>query len=242
MPGETNNAGRTIMDSLCCTPLWFWASNTLDDPYYHELAVRQTETVLKRLVRNDYSSGHTYIFNPETGEPLEMKPRQGNADDSTWSRGQGWGIQGFPTAYSFTGDEKYIAAALKMTEWYADQLGKNIIPPWDFSVLDGERDTSALTLVVNGLLRMAQSKAISEEHRQACILFAEKSMVAVIQKHSALEDPDAWGLLYEGVYDYPTDRGINEFMIWGDYYFVENLLIMAGKNPLELERMKCHEA
>lgn len=50
-----------------------------------------------------------------------------------------------------------------------------------------------------------------------------------------MNEPGAWGLIREGVYGKPFGNSIGEFMIWGDYYFVENLMILAGKNYLDLE-------
>lgn len=220
---------------MCCIPLWFWASAILRDDYFKEIASMQADTVLNNLIREDYSSGHTFYFNPETGEPERMETAQGATNESTWSRGQGWGIQGFPICYAYTRDKKYLETALRMLEWYVDALGDDIVPAWDFSKKEEEKDTSALTLAVNGMLRMANLPDMDEETRKACLLMAQKSMVKVIKDYGTMEDKEAWGLLREGVYAKPFGNGINQFMIWGDYYFVENLVILAGENYLNLE-------
>lgn len=226
---------RTIIDSLCCIPLWFWAAEILQDDYYREIACLQADTVRKHLVRPDHSSMHTFYFDPETQIPLRSETAQGASDDSTWSRGQGWGIQGFPICYAYTGEKKYLDTALNMLEWYMDALEDDIVPPWDFSKPKEEKDTSAMTLAVNGMLRIAHLPGISPEIKQACRLMAQKSMVKLITGYSDIQNPDAWGLIREGVYAKPRMDGVNEYMIWGDYYFVENLLILAGKNYLDME-------
>ena len=231
VPGEN----RTIIDSLCCIPLWFWASEILQDDYFKEIACMQADTVLKHLVREDYSSGHTFYFDPETGAPDRMETAQGASNESTWSRGQGWGIQGLPICYAYTGDKKYLYTALRMLEWYVDALGDDIVPAWDFSKPQEEKDTSAVTLAVNGMLRIANMPEVDEETKAACLLMARKSMVKIINDYSTMQEKDAWGLVREGVYAKPFGNGINEFMIWGDYYFVENLAILAGENYLKLE-------
>lgn len=224
---------RMLIDSLCCIPLWFWAAEISKDEYYKELACMQADTVMNYLVREDNSSGHTYCFDPETKEPLGIQTVQGAADDSTWSRGQGWGIQGFPICYAYTGDKKYLDKALAMLEWFIEALGDDIIPPWDFDRKDEERDTSALTVVVNGLLRIAQLEDVSDDVREACLLMAKKAMTKLITGYGTMDEEDVWGLLREGVYGKPHNKGINQFMIWGDYYFVENLILLAG----DLKRM-----
>lgn len=66
-------------------------------------------------------------------------------------------------------------------------------------------------------------------------LLAEKSMAEMIRRYGALDVHDAWGLIRDGVYAKPRMDGVKEFMIRGDYYFVENLMILAGKNYLDLE-------
>lgn len=226
---------RTIIDSLCCIPLWFWASEILHDDYYKEIACMQADTVMKCLVRPDYSSGHTYYFDTETQAPLRMETAQGAGDDTTWSRGQGWGIQGFPVCYAATGEQRYLDVSLKMLEWYMDALGDDIVPAWDFSKKEEEKDTSALTLAVNGMLRIAHFDHISDEVKEACMLMAKKSMTKVIKSYGTMDDQEAWGLIREGVYAKPRNAGVNQFMIWGDYYFVENLMILTGKNYLDME-------
>ena len=226
---------RTIIDSLCCIPLWFWAAEVLDDPYYTEIAKAQADTVMRHLVRPDYSSMHTFYFDYETQAPLRSETAQGATNDSTWSRGQGWGIQGFPVCYAFTGEQKYLDMAIKMLEWYMDALGDDIVPPWDFSKMDEEKDTSAMTMAVNGMLRIAYAPGVSEEVKQACLLMAKKSMVKLIRDYSDIAKEDAWGLIREGVYAKPRMDGVKEYMIWGDYYFVESLMILAGTNYLDQE-------
>lgn len=236
LPGDANPFfSRTIIDSLCCIPLWFWAAEVLEDDYYSDLATKQANTILERLVRKDYSSGHTYYYDPKTKEPLTIETHQGYRDDSTWSRGQAWGIQGFPVCYAYTGDSKFLDAALKMLNYYIEELGDLIIPPWDFAVKDEERDSSSLAIAVNGMLRLAQLHEVGIEDKEACLLMAKKAMTELILKYSTMEDENAWGLLREGVYSKPANRGIGEFMIWGDYYFIENLMILAGKDPLQME-------
>jgi len=226
---------RTIIDSLCCIPLWYWAAEILQDDYYKEIASAQADTVIRHLVRDDYSSGHTFFFDHVTGEPLRVKTEQGSSDESTWSRGQAWGIQGFPICYAYTGNQKYLETAVSMLDWFIDELGDNIIPPWDFMKRDEERDTSALTLAVNGMLRIAHFPDVSEDVKQACMLMAKKSMTKLINHYGTMDEEAVWGLLREGVYGKPFGNGINQFMIWGDYYFVENLMILAGKNYLDME-------
>ena len=49
------------------------------------------KTSLKNLVRDDFSTYHTYFFNPETGEPVKGVTAQGYKNNTAWARGQAWG-------------------------------------------------------------------------------------------------------------------------------------------------------
>ncbi len=85
---------RLIIDCLLNMPLLFWASEVTGDAKYADHAKAHIKTAMKYIVRPDYSTYHTYFFNPETGEPLRGVTHQGHRHGSAWTRGQAWGIYG----------------------------------------------------------------------------------------------------------------------------------------------------
>lgn len=46
------------------------------------------------LIRENFSTWHTFFFNMETGEPDHGAACQGYRDGSAWARGKAWGIYG----------------------------------------------------------------------------------------------------------------------------------------------------
>lgn len=44
------------------------------------------------------SSFHVVEYNSTTGDVIDRRTSQGYADNSTWTRGQAWGIYGFATS------------------------------------------------------------------------------------------------------------------------------------------------
>ena len=99
---------RLIIDCLLNLPLLYWASDETGDDKYREIAEKHIHTAIKNVIREDYSTWHTFFFNMETGEPDHGATCQGYRDGSAWARGQAWGIYGCALAYKYTGRKEYI--------------------------------------------------------------------------------------------------------------------------------------
>lgn len=65
-----------------------WYRQTKDE------GVDYIRTAMRYIVRPDYSTYHTYFFDPKTGEPVKGVTHQGHRHGSAWTRGQAWGIYG----------------------------------------------------------------------------------------------------------------------------------------------------
>ena len=89
---------RLIIDCLNNLPLLYWASDVTGDNKYREIADKHIHTAISNLIREDYSTWHTFFFNPVTGAPDHGATCQGYRDGSAWARGQAWGVYGLATA------------------------------------------------------------------------------------------------------------------------------------------------
>ena len=67
---------RLIIDCLLNLPLLYWASGETGDAKYREIAEKHIHTAVANVIREDYSTWHTFFFNPETGR-LRMGERAG---------------------------------------------------------------------------------------------------------------------------------------------------------------------
>ena len=74
----------------------------------NRLAERHIRTAMAHVVREDYSTYHTYYFDPETGAPVKGITQQGNRNGSIWARGQAWGIYGSALSYGYFHDPEYM--------------------------------------------------------------------------------------------------------------------------------------
>lgn len=57
-------------------------------------------------------------YNPSTGRVQGRYTDQGLAPNSTWARGQAWAISGFAYMWGATRDQRMLAAARKVADWW----------------------------------------------------------------------------------------------------------------------------
>ncbi len=222
--------GRMIVDCLMNLPLLFWASYESGDPKYGDIATKHARTTLRYLVRDGNRTYHTFFFNQDTGEPIGGKTAQGFADDSLWSRGQAWAIYGFALAAEWTDEPAFLDIACRLAEQFWKELGDDLIPLWDFRVPpDGpqKRDSSAGAIAACGMFKLAtivQDAALATGFKT----HAEQMTRSLTQ--SCFEtSPEAWGLLRDSSYNVAANRAVEQFMPFGDYYYLESLVMMSGK-------------
>ncbi|MBP3961848.1 glycoside hydrolase family 88 protein [Paenibacillus lignilyticus] len=217
------NRGRIIIDCMYNLPLLFWATEETNDEAYRNVAVAHADTCAKTIIRSDYTAFHTYVFDPDSGEPKYGKTFQGYSDDSCWSRGLTWAIGGYAYAYKYTGNTKYLEIARKTAEAYMSRVEQDFIPLWDFSVpnrSEALRDTSAAAISAASLLELAEH-ADSEDEKQRYTNFAIQTLLNLYETYSTRFEPENEGLLNEGCGHHPAGVDLNCSLIYGDYYFAE---------------------
>lgn len=222
---ETQN-GRMIIDCLMNLPLLYFASDMTGDDKYRNAAYEHAKQTQKYIVRDNYTTFHTYYFDVNTGEALRGTTQQGYSDDSCWARGQAWGIYGFTLSYNHTGDETFLTTAKNVADYFISHLPKDKVCYWDLIFDDGsgeEKDSSAAAIAACGLLELAKQLPITDPKHQEYQEVAIEMMKALAEGYTSIDKPNSNGVLLEGVYDKKSDKGVNECMIWGDYYYLEAL-------------------
>ena len=224
--------GRMIVDCLMNLPLLFWASYETGDPKFAEIASKHAQTTLRYVVRPGDHTYHTFFFDQETGAPIGGKTAQGYSDDSLWSRGQAWAIYGFALASEWTGSRELLDAASRLAERFWAELGDEPVPLWDFRVpLNGpqKRDSSAGAIAACGMFKLA-----TLVHDEALALdFRERGEQLTIRLTDACFEiaPEAQGLLRDSSYNVSTNAAVEQYMPFGDYFYLESLVTMTGKAP-----------
>ncbi len=214
----TEQDNLAIIDCMMNLPLLYWAAQETGDQKYHAAAVRQADTTLKCFIRADDSVFHAYRFDLKTGEPLGGDNYCGFSTDSHWARGTAWAIYGFAMSHRYTGDRKYLDAALRLAQKFLALLDAEVVPVWDFRLPAGAkpvRDASAAAVAVCGFQELEKLGAAD-----AAIRKAKEALLDRICRDDYLNfDDNCRGVLRYGI-------GIGDiigYSSWGDYYLMEAL-------------------
>ncbi len=214
-----------FIDIMMNVGLIFYASRETGDRKLRDIAIRHALTTRRYLVRGDGSTAHEGIFDVKTGEFLRHSTQQGWRADSCWSRGLTWSLYGFGSCYEYTRDPRFLDTAERCADYYLTHTNPDGIPPWDFQAPEDSRrmvDTSAAAIAASGLLRLCRMlpDPVKGFYYWSSALHILRSLC---EKHTARGD-DAWeGILKGGVYHVHKNLGVNESVMWGDYFFCEAL-------------------
>lgn len=221
---------RLIIDCLLNLPLLYWVSEETGETKYKEIAEKHIHTAIANVIREDFSTWHTFFFDMQTGKPLRGATCQGFRDGSAWARGQAWGVYGSALAYKYTGRKEYITIFKNVTNYYLEHLPKDMIPYWDLEFTDGSsepRDSSSASIVACGMLEMA--KYLEQEEASYYTDLAKRMMKSLIDDYTVKSVEESNGLVLHSTYSnhspYNTCNhyGVDECNSWGDYFYMEAL-------------------
>lgn len=221
---------RLIIDCLLNLPLLYWATEVTGDKKYEDIANKHIHTALKYVVREDYSTWHTFYFDLESGNPSHGATCQGYRDGSAWARGQAWGIYGIALSYGYTKKEEYLDLFRHVTGFFLEHLPQDLVPYWDLEFMEGDeqpRDSSSAVIAVCGMLEMA--KFLPEEESQYYINISKSIMKSIYDDYRVKEGMASNGLVLHSTYSnhspYNTCNhyGVDECNAWGDYFYLEAL-------------------
>lgn len=214
-----------FIDIMMNVGLIFYAARETGDRMLRDVAVRHALTTRRVLVRGDGSTAHEGIFDVETGEFLRQSTQQGYRADSCWSRGLAWALYGFSTCYEYSRDPRFLETAQACTDYYITHSPSDGIPPWDFNAPIETRkqvDTSAAAIAASGIFRLCRMVPDPMKGHFYWTT-ATRILRSLCEKHLAKQTPGWEGVLKGGVYHLHRGLGVNESVIWGDYFFVEAL-------------------
>ncbi|WP_342570028.1 glycoside hydrolase family 88 protein [Paenibacillus sp. FSL R5-0749] len=229
---DSENGGRIIIDCLMNLPLLYWASSATGNPRYAEVAVRQAELSRKFLVRGDDSSYHTFYFD-RSGNSLRGGTHQGYSDGSTWTRGQAWGIYGFALSYRQTGNINFLETSKRLAAYFIERIPADGIVYWDFDVpVTGStsRDSSASAIAACGMLELLEHLAPDDPQRQRLEDAVLVTMTALAESSMSMAQ-EKEGLIDHGSYHVRGSYGLDGYMIWGDYFYLEALMRLEKQIP-----------
>lgn len=214
-----------FIDIMMNVGIIFYAARETGDPALLDIALRHCHTTRRVLVRGDGSTAHEGLFDLESGAFLRQSTHQGYRGDSCWSRGQAWALYGFGTAYAYSRDPLLLQTAEACADFYIRQTPPDGVPHWDYDAPPDERelvDTSAAAIAAAGLFQLsglAADAAKRHFYREA----ARHILATLCRAWLAERDPQWEGILKGGVYHIHKNLGVNESVMWGEYFFLEAL-------------------
>ncbi|WP_122639089.1 glycoside hydrolase family 88 protein [Romboutsia sp. Marseille-P6047] len=218
---------RFIIDCLLNIPLLYWASETTGDNKYRKIANTHFVTSCNNVIRDDASAYHTFYMNNENGMPLKGVTRQGYNDDSSWARGQAWGVYGIPLNYKYTKNESCFNLYKGMTNYFLNRLPEDNVCYWDLIFKDGDghsKDSSAAAIAVCGMHEMNKYLPEVDEDKEVYKYAMHNILRSLIKNYTSEEVARGKPILYHGVYSWHSGKGVDEGNIWGDYFYLEALI------------------
>lgn len=212
--------GRSMIDIMMNLPLLWWAYKETNNEKYYSVAYEHSKSTIKNFIRDNFSTLHVIDFDLKTGNFLRKITIQGYNNESCWSRGQAWAMYGFALAYETSKDEQFLKAAENLSDYFIANLPEDFVPYWDFDdpeIPNAVKDSSAAAIASSALLTLSEFSG-EERFRE----YAVNILSSLYDNYLSGDDEE--GILKHGCYHRPENRGVNESLIWGDYYFVEAII------------------
>lgn len=219
-----------FIDIMMNVPIIFYAAQATGDEELEKVALTHCRTTRDRIVRPDGSTAHEGIFDTASGEFLRQSSHQGLRPDSAWARGLAWSLYGFTTVYEYTKLDEFLEVAERNAGYWLTHLPDDRVPYWDFDAdlsqplpWGPQKDSSAGAIAASGLWNLAkQTKSPSR-----AIAYRTTALAMLDQltgpDYLADETPGWEGIVKHGVYHTAKNLGVDESVMWGEFFFVEAL-------------------
>lgn len=218
-----------IIDNMMNLELLLWSAEKFNDPKYRSIATNHANTTRKNHYRPDFSCYHVVSYDTITGLPEYKHTAQGFNHESSWARGQAWGLYGFVMMYRFTKDDHYLNQANNIAEFIINHsnLPDDKIPYWDFdapNIPDTYRDASAGAIIASALIEL--SLYVEKDKAENFLSIAETQVRSLSANYQNSPGNNGNFILKHGVGHMPNNTEVDVPLSYADYYYVEALMRM----------------
>jgi len=230
-----------FIDIMMNVPIIFYAANVTDDAELRRIAVSHCRTTRDTIVRADGSTAHEGTFDPHSGKFLRQSTHQGKNADSVWARGLAWSLYGYSKVYALSKMPEFLEVSERNADYWLKNLPDDDVPLWDFHAdasqpppLGAQKESSAGAIAASGLLDLAkQTKDADRAEAYRAQAFATLDRLTD-PEYLASHTPGWEGILKHGVYHTAKNLGVDESVMWGEFFFVEALtkVITEGHKKL----------
>ncbi len=217
-----------IIDNMMNLELLTQATKLSGDSSFYKIAVSHADTTMKYHFRPDGSSYHLVNYHSDKAGFIERMTHQGYSNESSWARGQSWGLYGYTMMYRETGKQEYLNLAIKIANYIANHpnLPKDKIPYWDFNapnIPNELRDASAGSVIASALVELSTftDKKLSKKYRT----LAEQMIRSLASAEYRAElGQNGNFILKHSVGFMAKNSEVDAPLSYADYYFVEALM------------------
>ena len=218
-----------IIDNMMNLELLNVASSLTGDNTYYNMAKSHADRTMINHFRPDGSSYHVVSYDTITGKVLNQVTHQGVNNQSSWSRGQAWGLYGFTMMYRQTGKKEYLDHAIKIGKFIMNhpRLPKDKIPYWDFdapNIPKEDRDASAGAIMASAYVEL--STYVEGELSKQFLTIAEqqiKSLASPAYRAKKVGDNNHY-IIKHCTGFMAKQYEIDAPLTYADYYFIEALI------------------
>ncbi len=214
-----------FIDIMMNIHLAFYAAQQTGDDSLADAATQHCLTTRRHLIRGDGSASHEAMFDLESGDFIAQTTQQGYSASGSWARGQAWALYGFSTVYRFTGDRRFLQTATLAADFWIEKTRETLVPPNDWEEPEPARrfESSAAAAAAGGLWQLAgvvQDPALSRTYADHAV-----ATIEALASPEFLATPDEqWeGVLKHGTYHERKNLGVDESVMWGDYWFLDTV-------------------
>lgn len=218
-----------IIDNMMNLELLFNATRLSGDSSFYRMAVSHADQTIKNHYRPDHSCYHVVDYSLKDGAVRNRHTAQGYAHESSWARGQAWGIYGFTICYRETHDVRYLLQAQNGADFvlHHKNMPADLIPYWDFDapkIPNEPRDVSAAAILASALYELSG-------YANGAVYKAYADKIVESLSSPAYRAPlgeNGHFLLMHSVGSIPHGAEIDVPLNYADYYYLEALK-RAGK-------------
>ena len=220
-----------IIDNMMNLELLMWAFKHSGDSIFYKIAVTHADTTIKNHFRSDFSTWHVVSYDTISGKVETKQTAQGAADESSWARGQSWGLYGYTMMYRETGLQRYLDQAVGIADFLINHpnLPPDKIPYWDYNapgIPEAKRDASAGAIMASALVEL--SGYVNPEKSNQYLDVARKQ-IRSLASPDYLAKPGENGnfILMHSVGSLPANSEVDVPLTYADYYFIEALMRLS---------------
>ncbi len=232
-----------IIDNMMNLEYLYWGANAFNKPEYAQSATTHALTTMKNHFRKDYSSYHVVDYDPKTGKVIAKRTHQGVTDESSWARGQGWGLYGYTICYKNTKNPEFLIQAEHIATFIMNhpRMPKDKVPVWDFDVHNATgveerapRDASAAAVIASALLDLGTQVKDGRKY----VDYAEEILKSLSSdEYLAKPGENQYFLLKHSVGAFLYNSEIDTPLDYADYYYLEALKRYVSIKKIDLKQL-----